>query len=219
MKIGDVIHLTGQWRNENEEFHYRCKIIDMDKNHIYIDYPIDTKTDKTVFIPIQEPFYVRFFKEAAVFQFETEVIARTKKVMPVLKLSVPSQDKFQKIQRRAYLRVDTTIDIAIHCPEHSFTPFTTITKDISGGGVRFIIPTSLKDLQLKREQPLEIYLVLRFGQSEYEYISIEGNVVRLLHDRNPVEATLSFQHHNVQQEQQLVRYCFQIQREERQQRQ
>lgn len=218
MKIGDVINLTGQWKREEEEFHYRCKIIDKEKGAIYIDYPIDIKTERTVFIPIDEPFKVRFFEEAAVYQFETKVIARTKKVMPVLKLSVPSKEEFQKIQRRAYLRVNTTVDIAIHCPENSFTPFTTVTKDLSGGGVRFIIPELLKDLKFENDQLLDVFLVLRFSSNEYEYLQLDAKFVRMLHNESPKEATMSFQHEDIQDEQKLVRYCFQIQREERQQR-
>lgn len=216
MKIGDVINLTGQWKNEDKEFNYRCKIVDMEKDAIYIDYPVDIETSQTVYFPLNESFYVRYIKETAVYQFQSKAVDRASKVIPVLKITVPSKDEFEKIQRRAYLRVETAVDISIHCPEDSFSPFTTITKDLSGGGTRFVIPHSLENITFENDQPLLIYLVLRYSPEKYEYIETEAHVVRVLDDHKPSEVSVSFDIENIQDEQKIIQYCFQVQREARQ---
>lgn len=217
MKIGDELILTGQWRGDEEEFEYRSKVVDIGEDVLYIDYPTDINTKRTVYVPIKEPFYVKFIKDAAVFQFQSHVVARTKRNVPVLKIAVPSKDEFKKIQRRAYLRVTTSVDIAIHCPENTFSPFTTVTKDLSGGGARFIIPYHLSQLNFVRDQPLLTYLVLRFSQDHYEYIETEAHVVRVLDQNEPKEVSIKFEFDDRQIEQNLVQYCFHVQREERRQ--
>src|SRR5690625_756139 len=101
MKIGDELILTGQWRGDEEEFEYRSKVFDIGEDVLYIDYPTDINTKRTAYVLIKEPFYVKFIKDAAVFQFQSHVVARTKRNVPVLKIAVPSKDEFKKIQRRA----------------------------------------------------------------------------------------------------------------------
>lgn len=217
MKIGDVINLTGQWRHEEEPFNYRCKIVDMGQNTLYIDYPVDVNTSRTVHLPLDEPFYVRYIKESAVFQFQSKVIERTNRIIPVLKIVVPNKEEFQKIQRRAHLRVDTAVDIAIHCPEESFSPFTTVTKDLSGGGARFVIPPLLENINLEQAQTISCYLVLRFSSEKYEYIETEAEIIRVLHDKTPIEVSISFLNEDRNIEQTIIQYCFQIEREIRRQ--
>lgn len=216
MKIGTEINLTGQWRNEEDPFNYRCNIIDMEQDVLYIDYPVNIETSRTVFLPLNEPFYVSFIKGTAVYQFESEVVERVKKVVPALKITVPSKEKFRKIQRRSYVRVETTADISIHCPEESFSPFTTVTKDLSGGGARLVIPNSLSNVQFIDDQKLLVYLVLRFSPEQYEYIETSARVVRINDAVNPLEVSIAFQLENRHDEEKIIQYCFQVQREARQ---
>src|SRR5690625_2061623 len=108
MKIGDVIHLIGQLEDETK-YNYRCKILDMTKNALYIDYPVDIGTSRTVFMPVGESFHVRLIKETAVYKFESKVIEYTKRIIPVLKIAVPKKEAFEKIQRRTHLRVKTVV--------------------------------------------------------------------------------------------------------------
>ncbi|MGM0887695.1 MAG: PilZ domain-containing protein [Bacillota bacterium] len=52
----------------------------------------------------------------------------------MMQLLLPEAETFVKIQQRQFVRLDVTLDTAIH-PEHSeFTPFRTLTEDISAGG-------------------------------------------------------------------------------------
>ncbi|WP_347939853.1 PilZ domain-containing protein [Peribacillus simplex] len=53
-----------------------------------------------------------------------------------------------KIQRRQYVRLDVTLDTAIH-PEHTeFTPFRALTEDISAGGasIRLLKGTNIQSV-------------------------------------------------------------------------
>ena len=49
-------------------------------------------------------------------------------------IAYPGNQTLIKVQRRQYVRIPTTVDAAIHPLENEFTPFTTITEDISAGG-------------------------------------------------------------------------------------
>src|SRR5690625_7973422 len=56
MKIGTTLNLTIQDPNTNEIFKYRSKIIDKNEKYLFIDYPVNIKTEKTGFFPIGTKF-------------------------------------------------------------------------------------------------------------------------------------------------------------------
>src|SRR5699024_11081227 len=111
-------------------------------------------------------------------------------------------------------RVNTAVDVAVHCPEDTFAPFTTVTRDISGGGACVIIPHQLKNINIKKDQELNLYFVLRFSQTDYAYIESTAKTVRVVKDSEPAFFSVSFLDNPLKNEQTLVRFCFQIQREE-----
>ncbi|MCK2016564.1 hypothetical protein [Peribacillus frigoritolerans] len=70
-------------------------------------------------------------EEQAVYAFESEMPGKVKGRIPMMQLLLPEAETLVKIQWRQFVRLDVTLDTAIH-PEHSeSTPFRTLTEDIS----------------------------------------------------------------------------------------
>ncbi|HWI48347.1 MAG TPA: flagellar brake domain-containing protein, partial [Rummeliibacillus sp.] len=135
LKIGTNIILESISSETSERF--RCKIVEQKNNAIYIDYPIDVKTNKTSFLLEGSQYRASFVDDSKVAHaFKTQVLGRIKSNIPMIMLSFPTDDEIIKIQRREFVRVLTPVDIAVEF-EHQFYQF--ITEDISAGGLAIII--------------------------------------------------------------------------------
>ncbi|TKH10963.1 hypothetical protein FC678_13390 [Peribacillus simplex] len=66
----------------------------------------------------------------------------------MMQILLPEAETFVKIQRRQYVRLDVSLDTAIH-PEHSeLPPFRALTEDISAGGasIRLLKGTDIQSV-------------------------------------------------------------------------
>lgn len=201
-------------QNKDEIATYRSKIIDMDNQFFYLDYPIHIETDTTVFVPINEPLKVQFIKDGVANEFQTKVDRRVKIPMPALALPLPENDQIVRIQRREFVRVETNADVAVHLEDSSIPPFTTVTDDISGGGASIVIPPTI---ELNEKQPLSLYLVLRSSSLHYDYIKTRAEIVRFRFINNVQMMSVKFHLDSDNDQQKIIHYCFDQQREKRQQ--
>lgn len=134
------------------------------------------------------------------------------RTVPVLELALPEKSSVKRIQRREFVRVDTGVDIAIHCPIDSFLPFTSITKDISGGGASIIIP---EEMEIANNTRVDLYFVLKSLNSDYQYVKSTANVVLTRKEHNLKTISVQFLSSDERTQQRIVLYCFDKQREER----
>ncbi|UOQ42690.1 flagellar brake domain-containing protein [Halobacillus salinarum] len=138
IKIGTTMNLELFKQDQEEPERYKCTLVDHSQGYIYIDYPIKTNTGRTSFFFEGTRFQVSFVgKDGSVYSFKSEVTARRKLKIPVLVLTFPGKDQVVRIQRRRYVRVETSIDVAIQLNNESEASFTSITQDVSGGGRPF----------------------------------------------------------------------------------
>ncbi|SFA98265.1 MULTISPECIES: flagellar brake protein [unclassified Bacillus (in: firmicutes)] len=176
INIGDV--LTLEPKNSDQFEKYKTKMVERKGNDLYIDYPINLKTNKTVFLLDGTQLKVSFVgKDGSIYLFEAEIKGRVKQNIPMLVLSFPGIEHLIKIQRRQYVRVETAIDIAIHPLNLEFEPFTAITDDISAGGAAIIFP---KETPLKAGMTVNSWYVLPMQNGEYHYIKVQCKVVRII---------------------------------------
>ncbi|HEY4602527.1 MAG TPA: flagellar brake domain-containing protein [Cerasibacillus sp.] len=213
MKIGTTLTLKSRSSNENHDMIYSCKLIDETEEYLIVTPPVDEKTRQTkVFINGTE-LLVSFIKENhAVYQFKSQIIKKTNMPHPALMILKPEKDSLKRIQRRHFVRVKTTLDLVVSSPENGFSPFETVTVDISGGGLMLVVP---KGVQLNIGDLLHISLVLPTDAVDGESLDLLGKVVRLSHSADIKRASVTFIDLPFQIEQQLIRYCFLIQRQER----
>lgn len=214
MKIGATLYLSWKNATEEEETKLKSKIIDKDEHYLYIDYPINEITSKTEFIPI-DTYLAGFYTdhEKVPLHFPTQVIKKVNLIVPALALQIPKPEEIKRIQRREYVRVPTAVDIAVHGLSDDLIPFTTVTTDISGGGLAIVLP---KNIFLEKGLTLNLWIVLPMSSSETEFININGEIIREVKQEASFRfASIRFTSITHQDRQKIIRFCFEKQREQR----
>ncbi|UOR12446.1 flagellar brake protein [Halobacillus amylolyticus] len=211
IKVGAPITLELYKHSQDEPERYKCKLVDDTEDYIYIDYPIKMDTGKTAFFFEGTEFYASFVGEdESVYRFETEVVARKKMNIPVLVLTFPRRKKLVRIQRRKYVRVESSLDVAVCGIDRSMMGFTSVTKDLSGGGVAILLPQSH---ELTQNQEVEITLVLPMNSGEYRYVETNAKIIRIgtLGNNIRVGASAEFVEITEKHRQSIIQYCFEQQ--------
>ncbi|MTW85893.1 pilus assembly protein PilZ [Virgibacillus dakarensis] len=212
MKIGTLLVLETKDPDEETNWEFRCKVIEKNEHYLFIDYPIDNKTNKSALIPKHKPFTVTYVgSDQSVYSFPSEIVAQVKLNVPALAIPMPEKQHINRIQRREFVRIVAAIDVSVHSLETSSTPFTTVTNDISGGGLSIVLP---KGVTLTEGEGLDLWFVLPMESGDYQYINAQSEVVRMLFLENTVQtASLKFTGITKQSCQQIIRFCFERQRE------
>src|SRR5690625_2510971 len=155
---------------------YRCTIIGIDHDCLLIDYPIHKETQRTGFFPNGTVLLATYIdQDKNLYQFRTKIQKRITLTIPGLAIDIPKKEEIKQIQRREYVRIITAVDIAIHPIDDSFSPFTTVTNDISGGGMSIIIPRKIK---LKEKHTVIFTMVLHL-KSKIKYVHLQGEIIRI----------------------------------------
>ncbi|PLR83064.1 pilus assembly protein PilZ [Bacillus canaveralius] len=208
LKIGDVIILEPSYSGDSEK--YKCKLVDRSGEDLYIDYPINMNTGKTVFLLDGTQLKASFVaEEGTVYLFDCEVKGRVKQKIPMLKLRYPGKEHLVKIQRRQYVRIETLADVAVHPLNGEFPPFTTISDDISAGGAAILSGTGVS---LHEGQHINTWFVLPMQSGEYHYLNLKSKIVRIAAtgpNRNRI--SLQFIDISGQERQMLLRFSFERQ--------
>lgn len=195
--------------NKKEE--YRCKVVDMEEGKLFIDYPVHMQTNKTVFLMEGMQLAVSFLDPAAssaVFLFRTEVTGRVKRNIPMLVLHDPGLDNYVRVQRRKFVRVQKAIDVAIEIK--GMPPFSSITEDVSAGGVAVVLPESV---QIESLAEAKVYAVIPSQHAEPRYIEADAELVRVHQNEKSNRSLGSFQFKDIPyaEQQLLMRFCFEQQ--------
>lgn len=75
IKVGTQLTLEPTFTDKTEK--YRCKVVDLDEQFIYIDYPTDTISNRTVFLMDGMQLRATFVEDSkAVYAFQTEVLGK-----------------------------------------------------------------------------------------------------------------------------------------------
>ncbi|WP_226580026.1 flagellar brake protein [Halobacillus litoralis] len=208
MKIGTPLTLEIGSQDTGKSSKYKCKVVDIEDSRIYIDYPIHMKTGKTGFFLEGTQFHASFVGEDhSVYWFKTEVAARKKRTIPVIGLSFPGITEITRIQRRKYVRIEASVDVAVSGETFSFP---TISRDISGGGMMFILPGKYK---ASEGEKVELTIVLPMNTGEYHYILTQAHVRRVMPRTSKQSARVSVEFENIMEKdrQFIIRYCFEQQ--------
>jgi c-di-GMP-binding flagellar brake protein YcgR len=208
ISIGDVLTLEPKYSDLVER--YKCKLVEQKGNDLYIDYPINLKTNRTVFLLDGTQLKVSFVaSDGSVYLFDTEVKGRAKQNIPMLILTFPGKEHLIKIQRRQFVRVETPMDIAIHPTNSEFKPFTGITEDISAGGAAVLVPPNIN---IQAGMVINTYFVLPMQNGDYHYLRLNCKVIRVI-ERNQSRNKVSLQFLDLtsNQRQHILRFSFERQ--------
>ncbi len=213
VEIGKKLNILIKDQQNNQMAEYRCTIIGIDQDYLFIDYPINKDTQRTSFFPNGTILLATYMdKDKNLYQFQTKIQKRVTLTIPGLAIDKPEKEKLKQIQRREYVRIETAIDIAIHPIDQSFSPFTTVTNDVSGGGVSVVIPPKIK---LGKGQEILLSMVLH-KKSKVNYIHLQGEIIQIYHLKNDFQtASIKFISITDQTRQIIIQFVFEKQREAR----
>ena len=204
IKIGTMLILEPTYTERVEKF--RCKVVEQKDGVIYIDYPINTITKKTAFLIDGAQFRVTFNDESKQsFAFNTEVLGRKKGNIPMIMLSCPPDEEFIKIQRREFVRVETSVDVAVEY-DNQFTQL--VADDISAGGVLLNLT---KPVNFEDGDTVRLTIVLPYTNNEIRYIQTDALVVTIFERENRKFASIQFTDTDDIDKQYIVRFCFERQ--------
>ncbi|SFL84658.1 c-di-GMP-binding flagellar brake protein YcgR, contains PilZNR and PilZ domains [Gracilibacillus orientalis] len=209
IKIGTFLQLE---QIKEEKTTYKCRVIETKKDKLYIDYPIDEQTNRTDIFPVGTHLHVHFIENNSMYSFPSEIVGKAKvKNIPTLILSV-EVNNLEKIQRRDFVRVEALMDVSVQSIDQKFDSFTTVTHDISGGGMAILVD---KNFEVKQGEILDIMLVLPLDK-KIEYVHIIGEAIRIQErkeDKNIL--SIKFNEMDKYDQQSIVQYCFIRQLEDR----
>ena len=206
LNIGDVIILEDLESKEVKR--YKSKIVEKKEDELYIDYPFDESTGKAAFLPQYKQLKAYIVsKDNIVYTFYMTIKGRKKIEIPVLVIDYPGEDQLTKTQRRRFVRVPSTVDVAIHPLYEDFTPFTATTLDISAGGIAINAPV---DRQFTIGKTVMIWLVLHFDGEESQYIKSKAHIIRVIDEiiDNKQKISLEFDGLTALQRQTLIKFSF-----------
>lgn len=213
MKIGTTLHLKVSDPNTNDFINCRCKIIGEDETYLYVDYPVHMNTNRTCFLSEGTMLLGTYLShDKSLLQFQSQVIKRIKRTVPALAISNPKSVDIKHIQRREFVRIHVATDVAVHSIDGTFESFTTVTNDISAGGLSIIIP---KGINWTKGKEVSLSIVL-YTHSKTNYIHVNGEMIRMKLLKNSLQtASIQFVHISNHMRQDIIQYCFEKQREER----
>lgn len=211
MNIGKELFIKITNKESSDTQTYKCSIIDKTNDFLYIDQPIQMETKRTLVLSRGAHIKVSFIgKDSVVYEYNSIVVHRKMLTIPAYAILPPKESEIKRIQRRNYVRVQTAVDVAIECENQLIEPFTTVTTDISGGGLACIIP---KRNSLDRNQLILIHMVLPTKLPTY--IQVKARVVKIHPIRDhKIIASVQFVQMTSADQQSIIRYVFEIQRKQ-----
>lgn len=206
LKIGTAIQMIKENEKTEEIEEYKSRVIDIGEDHIMIDYPSNIETGKTVFLMDETELLITFTDELKMsYRFHTRVQGRRLAGIPMLQISYVGDDKLIKVQRREFVRVDVSVDVAV---EKDADILRLVTTDLSAGGLAVNLSTA--DL-LQEDDLVSLLIVLPFAQREIEYIRVKARVVRVFERDQRHIASLEFIELPGKERRNIIQFCFERQ--------
>jgi len=216
LKIGSTLALEKTDISTNgNRLRYRAKVIDLAEDTIYIDYPVNEETNRTDIFPIGTAFKALYVTEKdEAYTFGTMLKGRETLKVPALKLSMPKEEEISKIQRRQYVRISVSTDVAIHGEESDIPPVSSITLDISGGGLSMLLP---ENHGFREKMKVKLYIAYTLQKEGPAFLTVPGQIVRIVRNEKSGKVIASIQFDDIQERdrQAIIRFCFERQREQR----
>lgn len=204
IKLGTQLTLEPTFTDKVEK--YRCKVVDIDNQFIYIDYPTDTVTNRTVFLMDGMQLRATFVEESkAAYAFQTEVLGKISRQIPMVKLALPADSDFLRIQRRDFVRVNTSNDISVQFEDKRYQ---FVTDDLSAGGTAIIIN---QPVNFNAGDEVNILIPLLFNNGDIKYVTTLAHVIRIWERDTQTIASLHFTDTDDIDKSQIVRFCFEKQ--------
>ncbi|QPC46717.1 flagellar brake protein [Mangrovibacillus cuniculi] len=207
LKIGTILTLEADLGEKKEK--YRCRVVELEEDRFFIDYPVSLSTQRTVFLVDGTELQVSFVEDEdqAVFSFPTEVLGRKMNKIPMIMLVLPNLDEIVRIQRRQFVRVDSSLDASLTIPAINKT-LHVLTEDLSAGGCAVILPP---DEILPSQEKGYIIVVLPMSGGKTYYVKTNVTIIRQWEKDKRTICSIQFDKLSEQDQQNIIRFCFERQ--------
>ncbi|VXB39063.1 conserved hypothetical protein [Bacillus sp. 349Y] len=203
------VGMTLQLEQDGVEGTYKCRVCELEDDKVLIDYPIHQKTGKSIFLINGTRLKVSFvLKDQTVLECKTDVVGRRMAEIPLIELERPSEEEFQRIQRRHFVRIEAPVDISLKSGENQIV---TVTEDISAGGCALILK---EDAGMREEEEVELFLVLPLQRAN-QYLELKGRVSRIWEKDRRKLASIEFIAPDEAHKRLIMRFCFEKQLDHR----
>ncbi|AIF45445.1 flagellar brake protein [Virgibacillus sp. SK37] len=92
MIIGTLLNIEHIQPGERKPTEYYSKVIGDNEEFLYIDYPVNKKTNKTAFLPIGALLSITYInKDETIYYFQSALIDRVKMNVPALAIKKPDE--------------------------------------------------------------------------------------------------------------------------------
>lgn len=205
IRVGETLYLERK-DEEGEIERYKTVLVDINSQEFLIEVPINEKTKKFAMFQVGELFDCFVYMGGKVYIFKTTFIDRMKDKVSLLIMSYPGQNEMEVIQRRQHVRVNANLDVAVHPINEVWSPFRTMTLDISGGGCALILSNGV---ELSTHEQVQLWMVLPLDGEKYHYMSVRAELVRVFEQSGQKRASFRFVELTNGDRMQIIRYCFQ----------
>jgi c-di-GMP-binding flagellar brake protein YcgR len=183
---------------------YKSNIENVDENSIHISIPI--KEGKYIPLRVGEQIEVFYYYNSDIYKFYSVVTNRKMDRIPLILIAIP--EEVVKIQRRRFVRVPIVCNIEyfIEGNSASLKPLKALMIDLSGGGMRIKVSEDIK-------YGNKIITHIPLGN---EKLILKGEVVRIEKDEDKKKnlCGVSFEDLDDRKREKLIRFIFQIMREQ-----
>ncbi|MCI3920261.1 flagellar brake domain-containing protein [Paenibacillus sp. TRM 82003] len=209
MKINQTLFIQVASLDEQESRkEYKTRIADGSDEYLSVEVPIEEKTGRLKRLEVGDQISAYFLTGDGVKNFfETEVVGHSTDVIRLVQLRRPEPDAITRVQRRTFLRVPATLEIACRLGDH--LQFLAVTEDVGGGGISIIVDGNLP---LKKDDALACWLLIHYRNGAIEHVPFRSEIVRI----KPLEtgkqlAMMRFLEISNAEQQKIIRYCFERQ--------
>ncbi|MBD3918773.1 PilZ domain-containing protein [Paenibacillus sp. PR3] len=210
-KINQVIQfqfVAALQQGEELEFEYKTRIADERDDDFCVEMFIHERTGRFKRPLIGDALTAVYVNEEGVQHFfETQVTGFINDTVQLIRIQKPDLASITKTQRRNYLRVAATLEVAALTPDGD--RFNALTDDVGGGGVSFICEGSTK---LEEANLLDCWLLLSYKNGTIEHASFQASIVRLnTLSTGRLHVMAKFENITNSDRQKIIRYCFERQ--------
>ncbi|SFS81113.1 c-di-GMP-binding flagellar brake protein YcgR, contains PilZNR and PilZ domains [Halolactibacillus miurensis] len=211
VKIGTnlTLELNGL---DDEVKRFKCRVVEQKQHKLYIDYPINVETNRTDIFPVGTTFQVFYVDDQQMaYRFEGEITGRVKRNVPMLEL-VYDPKKMKKIQRREYVRINSSMDVALKETQTN-KKIVTLTADISGGGMAVHVPQALS---YQPGTTFDGLLVFKVNHGGYQYVFVQMALIRMKEEAERHNVmSLKFVSIDEKDREKIIQFCFEEQLRQR----
>lgn len=214
-KITDMLFFQLASSDDNKEtFDYRSRIMDMKEDNYLIEVPIHVETGKMKMLHLGDELSVVYVNENGLrHYFNSHVTGFGKDRVQLIHISRPLENEITKVQRRSYLRVPASLEIAVQSKEQAIH-FLAHTIDVGGGGVSFY---TKPDTVMQAGWILKCWLLVPYRNGTREHVSFDAEIVRVVGQENGTSQVMAaYKKIPDHERQKVIRYCFEQQLEQRQ---